>query len=51
MFASLEGRVNARADDNREEAFEAIRSIVEKIVLHPRGACKPIEIEIYGPLA
>jgi hypothetical protein len=44
MFASLQGRVNARA-------ATIAAQIVEKIALHPRGACKPIEIEIDGQLA
>jgi hypothetical protein len=28
-----------------------IREIVEKVVIHPRGPYKPVEIEIYGQLA
>ncbi|MDH2351178.1 hypothetical protein QCM80_10910 [Bradyrhizobium sp. SSUT112] len=38
-------------EDSRLAAHEAIREIVEKVVIHPRGAYKPVEIEIYGQLA
>ncbi len=38
-------------EDSRAAANEAIREIVEKVVIHPRGAYKPVEIEIYGQLA
>ncbi|WP_244623334.1 hypothetical protein [Bradyrhizobium sp. MOS001] len=42
----------AVADENsRLAAHEALREIVEKIVIHPRGRYKPVEIEIYGQLA
>lgn len=42
----------AEADeDNRAAANDCIRQIVEKVVIHPRGAYKPVEIEIYGQLA
>jgi site-specific DNA recombinase len=37
--------------DNRAAAHEAIREIVEKVVIHPQGPYKPVEIEIYGQLA
>jgi site-specific DNA recombinase len=37
--------------DSRAAANEAIREIVEKVVIHPRGPYKPVEIEIYGQLA
>jgi site-specific DNA recombinase len=38
-------------EDSRAEAHEAIREIVEKVVIHPRGPYKPVEIEIYGEIA
>lgn len=38
-------------EDSRLAAHEAIREIVEKVVVHPRGAYKPVEIDIYGQLA
>lgn len=41
----------AEADEDSRLANEAIREIVEKVVIHPRGRYKPIEIEIYGQLA
>jgi site-specific DNA recombinase len=37
--------------DNRAAAHDAIREIVEKVVIHPKGPYKPVEIEIYGQLA
>jgi site-specific DNA recombinase len=45
-------RTLSEADgDSRVAAHEAIREIVEKVVVHPRGRYKPVEIEIYGQLA
>jgi site-specific DNA recombinase len=42
----------AEADeDNRAAANDCIRQIVEKVVIHPKGAYKPVEIEIHGQLA
>jgi len=38
-------------EDSRAAAHEAIREIVEKVVIHPKGPYKPVEIEIYGQLA
>jgi DNA invertase Pin-like site-specific DNA recombinase len=38
-------------EDSRAAAHEAIREIVEKVVVHPRGRYKPVQIEIYGQLA
>jgi site-specific DNA recombinase len=38
-------------EDSRTAAHEAIREIVEKVVIHPRGPYKPVEIEIHGQLA
>lgn len=38
-------------EDSRAAAHEAIREIVEKVVVHPRGRYKPVEIEIHGQLA
>ncbi|WP_338828344.1 recombinase family protein [Bradyrhizobium sp. 27S5] len=38
-------------DDSRAAAHEAIREIVEKVVVHPKGPYKPVEIEIHGQLA
>jgi site-specific DNA recombinase len=38
-------------EDSRAAAHEAIREIVEKVVIHPQGPYKPVEIEIHGQLA
>ncbi|WP_024342654.1 hypothetical protein [Bradyrhizobium japonicum] len=38
-------------EDSRVAAHEAIREIVEKVVIHPRGRYKPVQIDIYGQLA
>ncbi len=38
-------------EDSRLAAHEAIREIVEKVVLHPQGRYKPVRIDIYGQLA
>lgn len=38
-------------DDSRLAVHQAIQEIVEKIVIHPHGRYKPVEIEIYGQLA
>lgn len=37
-------------EDSRLAAHEAIREIVEKVVIHPRGAYKPVEVEITASL-
>jgi site-specific DNA recombinase len=34
--------------DSRVAAHEAIREIVEKVVVYPRGRYKPVQIDIYG---
>ena len=44
-------RALASDEDSRVATHEAIREIVEKVVIHSRGAYKPVEIEIYGQLA
>lgn len=42
----------AEADEeNRAAAIESIRSLVEKIVLHPRGKHQPVDLEIHGQMA
>nr|WP_246741516.1 recombinase family protein [Bradyrhizobium aeschynomenes] len=38
-------------EDSRLAANEAIREIVEKVVVHPQGPYKPVRVEIYGQLA
>lgn len=37
--------------ENREAAMIGIRELVEKIVIRPTGAYKPVDIEIHGQLA
>ena len=32
-------------------AFDGLREIVEKIVIHPSGRYEPVELEIFGQLA
>jgi len=48
---SLKKTLAEADEDSRLAANEAIREIVEKVVIHPRGRYKPVEIEIYGQLA
>jgi hypothetical protein len=48
---SLKRSLAESDEDSRLAANEAIREIVEKVVIHPRGPYKPVEIEIYGQLA
>jgi hypothetical protein len=38
-------------EDIRAAADDAIREIVEKVIIHPRGRYTPVKIEIYGQLA
>ena len=38
-------------DDNRAGAYQAIRELVEKVVIQPSGPRQPIQIEIHGHLA
>jgi site-specific DNA recombinase len=47
----LKKALAASDEDSRAAAHEAIREIVEKVVIHPRGPYKPVEIEIYGEIA
>ena len=36
--------------DNRAAAHDALREIVEKVVIHQKGP-QPVDIEIYGEIA
>jgi site-specific DNA recombinase len=47
----LRAALEAADDENRTEAYRAIRELVEKIVIHPSGPRQPVEIEIHGQLA
>lgn len=42
---------HAADPENREAAIAGIRDLVEKIVIHPTGPYKPVDIEIHGQLA
>ena len=48
---SLKRTLAEAGDESRQAAFQGIREIVEKIVIHPRGRYEPVEIEIFGQLA
>ena len=37
--------------ERRNEAYVALRELVEKIVIHPTGQYRPVDIEIHGRLA
>jgi site-specific DNA recombinase len=47
----LKAALDLADDDNRAEAYRAIRELVEKVVIRPSGARQPVEIEIHGQLA
>jgi site-specific DNA recombinase len=47
----LKSALASSDEDSRAAAHEAIREIVEKVVIHPQGPYKPVEIEIYGEIA
>jgi site-specific DNA recombinase len=44
----LKKALAASDEDSRAAANEAIREIVEKVVVHPQGPYKPVRVEIYG---
>jgi hypothetical protein len=48
---SLKKTLAEASEESRQAAFQGIREIVEKIVVHPRGKYQPPEIEIFGQLA
>ncbi|MGY3355096.1 hypothetical protein ACVWZK_001759 [Bradyrhizobium sp. GM0.4] len=47
----LKQTLAASDEDSRLAAHEALREIVEKIVIHPQGRYKPVRIDFYGQLA
>jgi hypothetical protein len=47
----LKAALTEADDDNRAEAYRAIRELVEKVVIRPSGPYRPVEIEIHGQLA
>ncbi|MFL5032091.1 MAG: recombinase family protein, partial [Xanthobacteraceae bacterium] len=49
--ADLKAALLAADEANRADAFRVIRELVERIVIHPRGPYRPVDIEIHGRLA
>ena len=49
--ADLKAALLAADDANRADAFRVIRELAERIVIHPRGPYRPVDIEIHGRLA
>ncbi len=47
----LKAAIQAADPDNRAEAIRGIRELVEKIVIHPSGPYRSVDIEIHGRLA
>jgi hypothetical protein len=48
----LKAYLAAADDDNRADAYEAIRELIEKVVVNPRGgAYQGYDIEVHGQLA
>jgi site-specific DNA recombinase len=44
----LKAALNAADEENRTTAYEAIRELLELVVIRPDGPYKPVEIDIYG---
>jgi site-specific DNA recombinase len=44
----LKAALNAADEENRTMAYEAIRELLEVVVIRPEGPYKPVEIDIYG---
>jgi site-specific DNA recombinase len=44
----LKAALNAADEENRTMAYEAIRELIDQVVIRPDGAYKPVEIDIYG---
>ena len=40
--------MNAADPENRTMAYEAIRELIDEVVIRPHGPYKPVEIDIYG---
>ena len=47
----LKAALDQADDDSRAEAYQAIRELVEKVVIRPSGPRRPVQIEIRGQLA
>jgi hypothetical protein len=50
-LADLKALLDGHGEASRAEAFAKLRMLVEKIVIHPSGPYKPVDIEIHGALA
>jgi len=44
----LKAALNAADPENRTMAYEAIRELIDEVVIRPHGPYKPVEIDIYG---
>jgi site-specific DNA recombinase len=44
----LKAALNAADQENRTMAYEAIRELIDEVVIRPHGPYKPVEIDIYG---
>ena len=44
----LKAALNAADEENRTTAYEAIRELIDEVVVRPHGPNKPVEIDIYG---
>jgi site-specific DNA recombinase len=47
----LKAMLDSAGEEHKAEAFAAVRELVERIVIHPTGPYKPVDIEIHGRLA
>jgi site-specific DNA recombinase len=47
----LRAALAAADDESRQEAYRAIRDLVEKIIIRATGPYKPVDLEIHGKLA
>lgn len=50
-IADLKRLLGDARPEFREEAYAIVRSLVEKIVIHPTGPRGPVDLEIHGQLA
>jgi site-specific DNA recombinase len=48
---SLKRTLAAAGDESRQAAFQGLREIIEKIVIHPGGRYEAVDLEIFGQLA
>ena len=48
---SIKRTLAEAGEESRQAAFQGIRAIVEKIVVHPGGRYEPVKLQIFGQLA